>query len=109
MLTRSLLWQTSQAYELQNFRYVGDGYFYSEFVEPTAPLAARLVGQFLEGSLLDFQLADLFQQCKAGDVRVHYEAVRPAVISVVALMQENVCVCLCVGGCQCRSHSFPLL
>ncbi|KAI9338819.1 hypothetical protein BDR26DRAFT_1008127 [Obelidium mucronatum] len=61
------------------FRYIGDGYFYSEYEASHTATFLRAAGMALEGSLLDYQIADvvnnLFGQCKAGDIRVSYQAI----------------------------------
>jgi len=76
-------YMSSLAYTLEKFNYIGGGYFYSAYEERGTLLFARLFGQFIEGSLLDYQLVDLFPQCTAGDVRVHFEVATPNYISVV--------------------------
>lgn len=42
----------------------------------------------MEGSL-NFQLADLFSSCNAGDIRVHFEAVNPKSISLIGKQMPN--------------------
>jgi hypothetical protein len=72
-----------------NFRYVGSGYFYSPMEYSSGHWAAKLFGEFIEGSLLDFQLADVFSQCTAGDVRVHFEAVVTPTLSMLAMQHAD--------------------
>eukprot|EP01102_Stenamoeba_stenopodia_P023047 TRINITY_DN9804_c0_g1_i2.p1 TRINITY_DN9804_c0_g1~~TRINITY_DN9804_c0_g1_i2.p1 ORF type:complete len:376 (+),score=53.76 TRINITY_DN9804_c0_g1_i2:134-1261(+) len=67
----------------EGFRYIGNGYFYSAYEQSGAEFLARLAGRALEGSL-DIQLGDFFASCKAGDIRVHFTAAAPKVVSVVA-------------------------
>jgi len=61
------------------FKYIGNGYFYSPYEASTTETFLKAVGMALEGSLLDFQIADvvdrLFDGCHTGDVRVHFDAV----------------------------------
>lgn len=47
------------------FKYIGDGYFYSAHTESTLLTVAKLVGRAAEGSL-DFQLGELFGTCTPG-------------------------------------------
>ena len=74
---------SSIAYSLERFNYIGGGYFYSAYEDHSSTRIAKLFGMYLEGSLLDFQLVDLFPQCTAGDVRVHFEVAAPNYISVI--------------------------
>ncbi|KAI8852655.1 hypothetical protein BC829DRAFT_440524 [Chytridium lagenaria] len=57
------------------FGYIGDGYFFSAYKASTAERLLRLAGTWVEGSLLDFQIGDLFSACEAGDVRVSFDVV----------------------------------
>ncbi|KAJ3234824.1 hypothetical protein HDU81_001094 [Chytriomyces hyalinus] len=62
-----------------DFRYIGNGYFYSPYEQSGMERFLRTAGMALEGSLLDYQIADavnaLFGSCTAGDLRVSYEAI----------------------------------
>ena len=53
-------------------------------------MAAKLFGEFLEGSILDFQLGDLFSHCNAGDIRISFEAANPKSLSIIAEVQNDV-------------------
>ncbi|KAJ3023053.1 UNVERIFIED_CONTAM: hypothetical protein HDU68_008816 [Siphonaria sp. JEL0065] len=71
--------QQSPASNEVGFKYIGNGYFYSEYEASHTATFIRAAGMALEGSLLDYQMADvvnsLFGQCTAGDLRVSYEAI----------------------------------
>ncbi|KAJ3104336.1 hypothetical protein HDU97_009309 [Phlyctochytrium planicorne] len=69
--------QTSPAANLRSnaFAYIGNGYFYSAYEPSTTEKVLRMAGTFLEGSILDFQIGDLFSMCNAGDIRVSFETV----------------------------------
>lgn len=67
-----------------NFRYVGNGYFYSKYEPSGWELLLRGAAMTAEGTLLDYQLGDLFRTCQAGDIRVWYEVARPTQLSVLA-------------------------
>ncbi|KAJ3127808.1 hypothetical protein HK100_009545 [Physocladia obscura] len=71
--------QLSDAGVDERFRYIGNGYFYSEYEATHTATFLRAAGMALEGSFLDYQIADLvnglFGTCAAGDIRVRYEAI----------------------------------
>lgn len=73
----------SLASSAHNYHYVGDGFFYSPFEESNASWFARLAGQALEGSLLDIQITDLFDQCTPGDVRTRFTVAAPSSASAL--------------------------
>eukprot|EP00401_Gymnodinium_catenatum_P051529 CAMPEP_0117550206 /NCGR_PEP_ID=MMETSP0784-20121206/48561_1 /TAXON_ID=39447 /ORGANISM="" /LENGTH=391 /DNA_ID=CAMNT_0005347217 /DNA_START=58 /DNA_END=1234 /DNA_ORIENTATION=+ len=76
--------ETSRAARLENFVYVGQGgYFFSPYAASTTELMAKYFFQYIEGTLLDWQLGDLMPTCTAGDVRVSYSVQDPEEISVV--------------------------
>lgn len=67
----------SEAYNEHGFVYDyseahQQGYFFSPYSQSSAELLAKSFLQFLEGSLLDFQLGDLLPSCTAGDIRIQY-------------------------------------
>ena len=67
------------------FAYVGQGgYFFSPYRASALEDLARASGQWLEGSLLNWQLGDLMPSCAAGDLRVSFAAQAPRSLSVVA-------------------------
>jgi hypothetical protein len=72
-----------------NFRYIGDGYFYSSYAPSGAETLFKVLGQTLEGTLLDYQLGDLFSQCSAGDIRIHFTVVSPREFSVIAKQVDS--------------------
>lgn len=79
---------TSQAARDHGFYYIGEGRFYSAYQESDAVRYARIFGEFLEGSLLDWQLGDLFSQCTPGDIRVEFMHVAPESISVLGALEH---------------------
>ncbi|KAJ3118893.1 hypothetical protein HDU96_006544 [Phlyctochytrium bullatum] len=60
---------------VNRFTYIGNGYFYSAYTPSTAESLFRLAGTWLEGSILDFQIGDLFSACTAGDIRISFDVV----------------------------------
>ena len=71
----------SDAFIQDRFIYAGDGYFYSAYEESKTEFFLKKFVQWMEGSILDFQLGDLFPSCTAGDIRIHYQVMNPEVIS----------------------------
>lgn len=49
----------------------------------------QLFAQFMEGSLMDWQLGDLLPSCTAGDVRVSYAAITPSQLSVIGTVDRH--------------------
>ncbi|ORY47885.1 hypothetical protein BCR33DRAFT_764237 [Rhizoclosmatium globosum] len=91
-----IMTETSSAAIEHGFKYVGDGYFYSPYEATNTATFLRAVGMALEGSLLDYQIADvvngLFGQCAAGDIRVKYQAIVASPeqgAAVVGKLEEN--------------------
>lgn len=79
----------SQAYSTDKFVYVGQGgYFFSRYEGSGMGQLFNWFGQYLEGSLTDFQVGDIVGWlglgCQAGDIRVRYSVQDPAEISVIA-------------------------
>ena len=80
----------SPAYLQHNFAYTGnDGWFFSPYEEGVAGGLLKKMGQFMEGSLFDWQLADFMPSCTAGDVRSRFHVVDPRDISVVGKFEPN--------------------
>jgi len=72
------------AARMHNFVYVGQGgYFFSPHQSGTAETLLKLFGQYLEGSIMDWQFGDLMPSCVAGDVRFRYRVQDPAAVSVL--------------------------
>lgn len=68
----------SAAHKIDNFYYTNNnGWFYSPYTPSVAERLAKTAVQFMEGSLFDFQIGDLFSQCTAGDIRVRYRTKTP--------------------------------
>jgi len=65
---------SSPAVVNDKFFYTGsNGWFLSKYDPSFAEQALKYTAQYLEGSLLDFQLGDLFSVCDAGDIRVQIQ------------------------------------
>jgi hypothetical protein len=75
---------TSSAAASNGFRYVGGGYFLLPFDPLPRERIALMAAQYLEGTLLDFQIGDLFAVCNAGDARVSFQTADPPLVSVLA-------------------------
>jgi hypothetical protein len=66
------------------------GWFFSAYEESASLRILRGFGQFLEGSLFDWQIGDLFVSCTAGDVRVRFLAPQASeTISVVGEVKRS--------------------
>ena len=72
-----------------DFKYIGRGFFYHSHVPSTFETFLRGVGMASEGSLLDFQLADLFRICEAGDIRISYDTVSKGSLSVIGMVTNK--------------------
>jgi len=65
---------TSPAYLHDQFFYTGNnGWFLSKYNPSGAERAMKMAFEYIEGTLFDFQLGDLFSVCEAGDVRVQLQ------------------------------------
>jgi len=82
---------TSPAYTNEQFFYTGNnGWFLSKYEPSAAETAMKAAAQYLEGTLFDFQLGDLFSVCDAGDVRVSLQGqVINDGVSVIALQNSD--------------------
>ena len=63
-----------------------EGWFFSPYTAPTWAKLLRGFGQFVEGSMFDWQIGDiydLYNGCTAGDIRVRFSVTDPRTISVV--------------------------
>eukprot|EP00551_Chaetoceros_affinis_P012149 CAMPEP_0203664674 /NCGR_PEP_ID=MMETSP0090-20130426/2053_1 /ASSEMBLY_ACC=CAM_ASM_001088 /TAXON_ID=426623 /ORGANISM="Chaetoceros affinis, Strain CCMP159" /LENGTH=535 /DNA_ID=CAMNT_0050528007 /DNA_START=54 /DNA_END=1661 /DNA_ORIENTATION=+ len=62
-----------------NFMYVGDGYFFSPYKASNTERIFKYFMQYLEGTLLDWQIGDLLMpiSCEAGDIRFRYTVQDP--------------------------------
>jgi hypothetical protein len=79
----------SAAFQQHKFVYAGNGYFFSPYEISVQERLGRAFFQYIEGSLLDFQLGDLMPSCTAGDIRVSYYAVRPAQLSGLGRLNKD--------------------
>lgn len=73
--------ESSEAFSTHRFIYAGDGYFFSPYEGSNAEFFLKKFAQWMEGSILDYQLGDLLPSCTAGDIRVHYTVMEPEIIS----------------------------
>ena len=78
----------SNARALHNFVYAGDGYFFSPYTESRGEFFIKKFGQFMEGSILDYQFGDLIPSCTAGDIRVYYTVKDPSTISGIGTINS---------------------
>ena len=72
-----------------HFVYAGKGYFYSPYQESTSHALFKYFMEYMEGSLMDWQLGDLIPSCTAGDVRVSYQVADPDVVSVLGEVKQR--------------------
>jgi len=82
---------SSPAYANEKFFYTGNnGWFLSKYQPSTAETAMKMAFQYIEGTLFDFQLGDLFSVCDAGDVRVQLQGkVINEGLSLIALQKSD--------------------
>ena len=93
----------SYAHTNHKFVYTNhkDGWFFSPYEASTLEKALRGFGQFLEGSLFDWQLGDLidiFAGCTPGDIRVRYDVADPRDVSAIGLFSGGQIVPLVVSN-----------
>jgi len=100
---------SSPAGRRNEFHYIGNGHFYSPYTPSTAGRLFKLFGQFLEGSLLDWQVGDLIPSCNAGDIRVSYRAVVPKTLSVVGEVHPGTSMNTIVHHKTTRGYQFGFL
>lgn len=68
----------SSAHKKDNFYYTNkNGWFYSPYSPSTSEKLAKMAVEYMEGSLFDYQFADLFSECTAGDIRVRFRTKTP--------------------------------
>jgi len=80
----------SLAADEHKFVYVGQGgYFFSPYEPTTFGRLFNLFTQYLEGSLMDWQVGDLMPSCQAGDIRISYYVQDPTEISILAQLQDE--------------------
>jgi len=80
----------SLAADEHKFVYVGQGgYFFSPYEPTTFGKLFNLFTQYLEGSLMDWQVGDLMPSCQAGDIRISYYVQDPTEISILAQLQDE--------------------
>lgn len=81
--------RATKAFIKDGFVYVGNGWFYSAYEQSVSKRLVRGLFQYLEGSLLDWQLGDLVPSCTAGDIRVRYQIQDPKRLSILATVTAN--------------------
>ena len=69
---------------VDRFVYAGDGYFFSPYEEGLSTTLLKKFAQWMEGSILDYQLGDLWPSCTAGDIRISYDIYAPKTLSGIA-------------------------
>jgi hypothetical protein len=79
----------SDAHKNHDFKYIGDGYFYSKYKEESNFKVLRMIGMLHEESLFDWQIGDLMNSCTPGDIRVRFHIQQPNVISVIGVVTES--------------------
>ena len=67
----------------ERFTYVGNGYFFSAYESSKMEQLMKMFGEYVEGSLFDWQIGDLFPTCKPGDIRLKYSVQDPESASVL--------------------------
>lgn len=70
------------------FVYVGNGFFFSPHEPSSTERLFKMFGEYLEGTLFDWQLADVMPNCKAGDIRIYYEIQDPEIISFLGYIED---------------------
>jgi len=70
------------------FVYVGNGYFFSPHEPSSTERLFKMFGEYLEGTLFDWQIADIMPLCKAGDIRISYAIQDPKLISFLGRVEE---------------------
>jgi len=73
----------------ENFRFVGRGYFFSPYEVSHLEQLTKTFVQFMEGSLLSWQIGDIMPSCTAGDLRSYYSVLAPTQVSVVGQLVEG--------------------
>eukprot|EP00281_Chroomonas_sp_CCMP1168_P025619 CAMPEP_0206229804 /NCGR_PEP_ID=MMETSP0047_2-20121206/9895_1 /ASSEMBLY_ACC=CAM_ASM_000192 /TAXON_ID=195065 /ORGANISM="Chroomonas mesostigmatica_cf, Strain CCMP1168" /LENGTH=571 /DNA_ID=CAMNT_0053653133 /DNA_START=33 /DNA_END=1748 /DNA_ORIENTATION=- len=80
----------SPAAREHRFVYVGKGgFFYSPYEASKYEQMFKYFIEYMEGSLLDWQLGDLVPACTAGDIRVSYRVHDPSEVSVIGAAVEG--------------------
>jgi len=87
--TLPIAFNISDARKNHNFKYIGDGYFYSKYKEEINLNVLRMIGMFHEDTLFDLQIGDLMNSCTPGDIRVRFHIQQPNVISVIGVVTES--------------------
>jgi hypothetical protein len=79
----------SDAHKNHNFKYIGDGYFYSKYKEEDNFKVLRMIGMLHENTLFDWQIGDLMNSCTPGDIRVRFHIQQPNIISVIGVVTKS--------------------
>lgn len=72
----------------EQFVYVGDGYFFLPHEASTMERLFKTFGEYLEGTLFDWQLGDIMPSCTAGDIRIRYTVQDPDTISILGQLHD---------------------
>jgi hypothetical protein len=73
----------SDADPSSSFVHVGDGYFFSPYSAGMYENILKYFMQYMDGTLLDWQIGDLMPSCEAGDIRVSYTVNDPSTVSIL--------------------------
>ena len=73
----------------QFFRYIGNGWFYSEVVRNNNYIINSNFGTNVNGDLPHNERRKLFDQCTPGDMRVKFYFSKPSEITVIGHRNEN--------------------
>ncbi|KAJ3123024.1 hypothetical protein HK098_002280 [Nowakowskiella sp. JEL0407] len=73
-----------------DFRPIGQGYFYYAHKRSMQASVFKIALEVMEGSILDYQIGDLFSVCNAGDIRIRFEVFEPkGGVSVIGSFQQT--------------------
>ena len=79
---------SSVAATQDNFLYAGQGWFFKPKLVSVQERLLKALFQYVEGSLLDYQLGDLVPSCEAGDIKFKYLVTDPEVVSGIGEITE---------------------
>lgn len=80
---------SSPAAQIHRFIYAGQGYFFRPYQVSVQERLLKAFFQYVEGSLLDYQLGDLVPSCEAGDIKFHYRVLDPEKVSGVGQIKRE--------------------
>jgi len=78
----------SYATREHKFEHIGNGYMYSRYERSQAEQMFQWMGEYMEGSLFDWQMGDLldraFDACRPGDIRGWFDVADPTEATILA-------------------------